>query len=267
MFHCYKITCHVTGKAYVGITGRTIDARYKQHLANSRKGSLLIIHCAMRKYGAENFSVETLAECANADEAKLMEVDLIAMHQTKSPQGYNMTAGGDGCVSLCDESIKKKSTKAKLLHQNIDFKHKHREGIVRSMTPQRRQRISEIHTGKTMHPNAKAAILLAKKTPECRMVASQAAAATWSQDGYKEKWVEAKRKKHLEKAKRFPIRSDGLIFASTRAASGYMRINGFPTAAPNNICLACNKKTFSSYGFSWGWIDGDAARKLGSIIA
>lgn len=260
MFYCYKITCNSNGKVYVGITGGSIEKRFSQHTRAARKKPVLALHRAIAKHGVENFTVEKLAEFSDADSAKLFEVEAIATLNTMLPNGYNMTIGGDGCVVLCDESIKKKSDAISSLHKDKDFKDRHRRGILASITEERNKKVSMRLKGRKMHPNAQAAIMDAKKTPEYRLIAKEAASKTWAKEGYKEAWVKSKLEKHILTAEKFPIRGDGLIFSSTRSAARYMREHGFDTAAPNNICLACNKKSAKSYGFEWGWISGDQAR-------
>ncbi len=265
-YHCYKITCEKTGKSYVGFTSQDVDARWRSHQRDARRGSNLVFHKAIRKYGSKSFLVEKVASFCSREKALDFEVKLISDIQTMSPAGYNMTCGGEGCVVLSDEAKAAQRTSIKNAHADPDVKLKHRFGIIASMTPDVRRKISQSKVGMAMHPNAKAGILAAKKTEEYRKTASKAASKTWAEPGYKDKWREAKLKKHLSTADRFPRRDDGLIFSSTRAAANYMRENGWPKAAPNNIAMACNGKYKSSCGHDWDWIDGEDARKRGGII-
>lgn len=85
----YKITNKINGKIYVGQTTREPIERFKEH-----KHADSIIGKAIRKYGAENFIVEILAECENVDELNESEIFWIAELNCKIPNGYNVTDGG-----------------------------------------------------------------------------------------------------------------------------------------------------------------------------
>ena len=66
----YKLTNLINGKSYVGQTIQTVEKRFKQH--QHCKTSL--IGKAIRKYGAENFSIEVLAECTTQKELDELEI-------------------------------------------------------------------------------------------------------------------------------------------------------------------------------------------------
>lgn len=266
VYHCYKITCQKTGKAYIGFTSQTVEARWRAHQRSARRGSDLVFHKAIRKHGADSFVVDALASFSDRQDALDFEVKMIGQFGSMAPRGYNMTCGGEGCVVLSDDAKASKAKSAKAAYADPEVRARHRAGVIAAMTEERRQKMSQSKTGRKMHPNAKAGIAASKNTDAYKESASRAAAETWAQPGYKDKWKAAKQKKHLKKADRFPRRDDGLVFASTRTAANYMRQNGWPKAAPNNIALACGGKYKSSCGYSWSWIDGDTARKGGKII-
>lgn len=265
-YKTYLITSQATGKKYVGITKNTLDYRLKQHFRSAKNGSPLALHRAIRKFGAGTFSIEIISDCMSERQAKEEEKRLIQQRNTLAPNGYNMTPGGDGCVDLAPEAKERKKESMRLRHTDPEFKRRHREACKLSYTQERKDKISRAHSGRSMHPNAMAAILEAKKTPEYKEKARRAAKEKWEEPGYKEKWRDAKKAKHIEKASRFPARSDGMIFSSTRSAANYMKSEGWEKAAPNNICLTCNGKYKTSCGYSWEWIDGDKARAIGGII-
>lgn len=87
----YKITNKVNGKSYIGQTRYTLEFRWRQHL---HKKDNTYFHNAIRKYGAENFSLEVLEECPyfNLNER---EIFYIAKYDSFN-SGYNLTIGGDG---------------------------------------------------------------------------------------------------------------------------------------------------------------------------
>lgn len=95
----YKVTNVVNGKSYIGITRTSVKWRWNAHLCASFNESYndynVIFHRAIRKYGIDSFVVETLCESEN-DLLKELECQYIETYGTLSPNGYNMTKGGDG---------------------------------------------------------------------------------------------------------------------------------------------------------------------------
>lgn len=87
----YKITNKVNGKSYIGQTRYTVEFRWKQH---QHKVDNTYFHNAINKYGADNFTVETLEECKYED-LDSREIFYIAKYDTFN-NGYNLTIGGDG---------------------------------------------------------------------------------------------------------------------------------------------------------------------------
>jgi hypothetical protein len=94
----YRITNLVNGKCYIGITKHGADKRFIAHKAAARKGSTTALHRSMRKYGFDNFRVDQLVICEAGQYLKDLEVRAIAGYGTRAPNGYNLTAGGDGVV-------------------------------------------------------------------------------------------------------------------------------------------------------------------------
>lgn len=94
-----------SGKLYIGITSKTLAARWRQHRYNAAKElkSKAATECralynAIRKYGAEAFTLTTLATSGDWDELCQLEKLLIAEHAARWPSGYNLTEGGDGAL-------------------------------------------------------------------------------------------------------------------------------------------------------------------------
>jgi hypothetical protein len=54
------------------------------------------LHCAIRKYGRDVFEIEILDEGLTEAEADFCEVFYIRILNTKVPNGYNLTDGGEG---------------------------------------------------------------------------------------------------------------------------------------------------------------------------
>jgi group I intron endonuclease len=85
----YKLTSP-SGKSYIGQTN-DIRERMRQH---RRPTGCRVIFDAIRKYGWDNFTLETLAEKLSLDEANKLEQLYIERHNTLTPNGYNLTTGG-----------------------------------------------------------------------------------------------------------------------------------------------------------------------------
>lgn len=103
----YLVTNLINGKKYVGKTSKTIEERWKAHVCNAR-GSLNTYLCnAIRKYGADNFSITKLAEAQDEYELNALEVKFIEDLDTHNT-GYNLTRGGDGVLPSA-ETLRKMS--------------------------------------------------------------------------------------------------------------------------------------------------------------
>jgi group I intron endonuclease len=94
----YLIMNEITGKKYVGKTEYpTLENRWWLHQREVRLGSNYKIHCAMRKYGQEAFTIHILEDgITDKKFLSIREVFWIAeLQTTKDEFGYNMTPGGD----------------------------------------------------------------------------------------------------------------------------------------------------------------------------
>ena len=98
----YLATNLINGKKYVGYTTKGLDHRIKGHIRKSKnkrdKHYFYLFQSALRKYGANNFKWDTLHYCETIDEVTKMEIHFIKELNTISPNGYNLTEGGNGGV-------------------------------------------------------------------------------------------------------------------------------------------------------------------------
>lgn len=95
MGYIYRIINNINGKSYIGKTEKTPKIRWRRHISTYRKGKDRPLYRAFRKYGIENFSLETLEECKDGLELCNKEIYYIEKYDTFK-NGYNCTTGGDG---------------------------------------------------------------------------------------------------------------------------------------------------------------------------
>jgi group I intron endonuclease len=85
-----------SGKRYIGITRTSMQKRWDAHLRQANKGKRHPLYDAMRKYGAEAFRIDILADNVAEGDAKRLEIYAIDLHDTTNrAYGYNLSAGGD----------------------------------------------------------------------------------------------------------------------------------------------------------------------------
>lgn len=99
----YKITNLVNSKIYIGQTINSIQHRFNQHInsAMHQKGSPYLGK-AIRKYGADNFTIECIEEGIPHNLLNDKEIYWIEYyHANDSNFGYNLTRGGNlSCISI-----------------------------------------------------------------------------------------------------------------------------------------------------------------------
>jgi group I intron endonuclease len=114
MGYIYLITNKINGKQYIGQTLREeINDRWKQHLNKKSIGRCL--KSAYLKYGVENFNFKIICICFDEDCNKY-EKEYIIKFNTISPNGYNLSEGGDNKCTHIDTKklISEKLTGRKL---------------------------------------------------------------------------------------------------------------------------------------------------------
>lgn len=152
-FTCYLITNEVSGRQYVGIT-HSVAKRWRQHVAIAHTGGGGVLHQAIRKHGAEAFTVRVLSTHATWAEAQAAERAAILAHGSKRPRGYNMTDGGEGVrgMPVSDETREKLRA---ILAQ-----------------PEVKSRMRAAKLGKKQSPEHAARWVAAAHTPEARAKAA-----------------------------------------------------------------------------------------------
>lgn len=103
----YWVRNTINDKIYVGQTSTGLERRWYMHTWDGHSNSLL--HRAILKHGKENFKIETIHVCESKEEMDFVEMFYISFLNAKSPNGYNLTDGGEGTLGVpCSEEKKKK---------------------------------------------------------------------------------------------------------------------------------------------------------------
>jgi group I intron endonuclease len=131
----YILENKINHKKYVGKTERTFAERYKDHKNHSE----FPIDKALRKYGDSNF-IKTLIDIPD-ELLNVKEQEYIKVHNSMIPNGYNLTAGGEGKLGFKHSE----ETKAKIGKSNKGKKKLTLRGVPR--TEEVKKKISESHKG------------------------------------------------------------------------------------------------------------------------
>jgi group I intron endonuclease len=105
----YKATNLINNKIYIGKTVYTLKKRKRRHILDAvNKRNKMLIAAAIRKYGEENFTWETVDRCLFTESLIELEKYYIKKFDSMVPRGYNVTPGGDGGGYIPSEETKKK---------------------------------------------------------------------------------------------------------------------------------------------------------------
>jgi group I intron endonuclease len=87
----YKAENKVNGKIYIGQTVKSLKKRIAEHL----RSNVGIFPRALRKFGPQNFDFSIVETCENQKNLNEREMYWIGFLNCKSPNGYNLTDGGE----------------------------------------------------------------------------------------------------------------------------------------------------------------------------
>lgn len=154
----YKHTCVVTNKSYIGQTC-DFNRRVKEHL--SPTSGCTAFSRSIKKHGWDNFTTEILACGLSVNEANDVEAKMIVEYNTLSPNGYNLTAGGNN-GKLSEETKRRISVANRGKCKTEEHKQKLRKPKPPRSDAQR-QRAREKQLGKHHTDQAKLKVATARR--------------------------------------------------------------------------------------------------------
>ena len=104
----YKSTNKITGKVYIGQTTHSLDKRIKSHIKESKIESNRPFMLSIKKYGIDNFVFEIIDSSDNLNELNDKEIYWIDFYNSVSPNGYNVTGGGQGDKTIGTKELGKR---------------------------------------------------------------------------------------------------------------------------------------------------------------
>jgi len=98
---------------YIGVTTKSIEQRWKMHLNWAKSAKPYKLHEAINFFGVDNFIIEQIDIAEDFEKLKGLEKQYIKNLNCKYPNGYNLTAGGQGVLGITfSEETKKKLSEA-----------------------------------------------------------------------------------------------------------------------------------------------------------
>jgi group I intron endonuclease len=96
IYSIYKIVNTVNGKVYIGMTRKSGNKRFRDHLNHSKsKKNKLLIQRKLAEYGSNCFQFFIIFQTRDVDYAKKMESHFIVEYNSLVPKGYNIHTGGN----------------------------------------------------------------------------------------------------------------------------------------------------------------------------
>jgi group I intron endonuclease len=151
------------GKAYTGITTRTMKARFAQHqyVASRAKTNCAAVYSAWRKYGAPELTVLAIVEDEDLFET---EKRAVAVFGTLAPGGYNLTEGGEaGCSQHPEARAKIAAAAAGRTHSAAARAKLSAAATGRKQSPEAIAKTASANRGKTVSDATRAKISAAKR--------------------------------------------------------------------------------------------------------
>jgi group I intron endonuclease len=133
------------GKKYIGITSKTAEERFKTHCVSHKKYPVAL---AVKKYGKENIVLTVLATVDSWELLCLAEIEAIEKINTKAPNGYNLTNGGDGIIGLAVTEERKEKMRIAMTGKKASIESRIKMSIAQKNRPPRtditREKLREV---------------------------------------------------------------------------------------------------------------------------
>lgn len=121
--YIYKITNNITGLSYIG------KHKYDKPILDEKYiTSGTLINKSIRKYGFDSFTRELIDTAESSSELNDKEIYYIDKFNTRVPNGYNLTRGGDGVVEPSLE-VREKMAYWKGKQQSAETKRKRSDSL------------------------------------------------------------------------------------------------------------------------------------------
>ena len=102
----YKITNTINDKVYIGITDN-LERRWHEHKKEAKSKLNRPLYHAMNKYGIDQFTITPICSTLTREDLGTLEQRLIKEHNTMTPNGYNLTSGGERAWAFSEETKQK----------------------------------------------------------------------------------------------------------------------------------------------------------------
>lgn len=244
-----------SGKRYYGIS-QEIEKRWWRHERDAKKGANRPFAKAVSKYGfdAMNFEI-VITEIGDAcvEKCKDAEMMLIEMDNTMVPNGYNVTAGGDGTVGWKQSPQTIQRRKATTKDRGwTPTKHSIEAAIAANKV--RVMPESEILARQAHMRNISFGLNGGTHSDESKAKMSAAKLGKPLTDNHKQSLKIARQGVRDVKARYVECVETGKVFDTLHAAARHCAEHGYPKATASKICLACKGQRKSAYGYTWKYV-------------
>lgn len=243
VIYCYTNTTN--GMQYIGQTNN-LKRRDNAH-RNDKRNNYFDNH--LQKH-PEDFKLEILRCFHDISQEALdeWEIYFIAKLNTKKPNGYNLTDGGNGSRGYKHtEETKQKMSEAK---KDIKFTEEHKQKISKAM---KGKKITE-ETRKKMSLNNARYMLGKHHTEESKKKISLNNTRYMLGKHHIEETIQ---KNRINQPNRKPVRCIELnmTFESSQLAAVWLRENGWPKADGTKIRKCCRGEASKAYGYHWEYFN------------
>jgi group I intron endonuclease len=133
----YKVQNKINNKIYIEVTSKNINERIYQHLIEPR----YLFGKVLKKYGIQSFDISIIDSCLLKEIAFEKEMYWIKFYNSKIPNGYNLTDGGEGRIGHQTSEETRKKMSLSLKGKPNGWLNKHHSEVSR-------KKMSESHKGK-----------------------------------------------------------------------------------------------------------------------